>query len=100
MNLYSQEQFPNMDLALSFHIGLCVRIPRGERQKLSELPAEPFIECFRGLQEASEAVTQAQENSDYQSIGVRCREALLAFSNAAQSVVPLTAPTSPPRRAD
>ena len=32
MNLYSQDQFPNMDLALSFHVGLCLRIPRSERQ--------------------------------------------------------------------
>ena len=24
-NLYAQEQFPNMDLALTFHIGLCLR---------------------------------------------------------------------------
>jgi hypothetical protein len=23
MNLYSQDQFPNMDLALTFHVGLC-----------------------------------------------------------------------------
>jgi hypothetical protein len=29
-NLYSQEQFPNMDLALTFHIGLILRIPRTE----------------------------------------------------------------------
>ena len=38
MNLYAQEQFPNMDLALTFHVGLCLRIPRSERQKLSEFP--------------------------------------------------------------
>ena len=50
MNLYSQEQFPNMDLALTFHVGLCLRIPRGDRQKLSELPVEPFVECYRRLQ--------------------------------------------------
>src|ERR1700738_4651144 len=36
-NLYAQEQFPNMDLAMTFHIGLCLRIPRSERQKLSEI---------------------------------------------------------------
>ena len=68
MNLYSQEQFPNMDLALTFHVGLCLRIPRSERQKLSEIPAEPFTACMRGLQEASEALAQAQELADYQSI--------------------------------
>ena len=58
-NLYSQEQFPNMDLALTFHVGLCLRIPRSEKQKLSELPLEPFAQCYRYLSEASEALGQA-----------------------------------------
>jgi hypothetical protein len=71
MNLYAQEQFQNVDLALTFHIGLCLRIPRSDRQKLSEIPAEPFVACFRGLQEASEALAQAQEVADCQSIDVR-----------------------------
>jgi hypothetical protein len=31
-NLYSQEQFPNMDLAVSLHMGICLRIPRSEKQ--------------------------------------------------------------------
>ncbi|MGA2590917.1 MAG: hypothetical protein ABSH32_13445 [Bryobacteraceae bacterium] len=100
MYLYAQEQFPNMDLALTFHIGLCLRIPRSERQKLSEIPAEPFGACLRGLQEASEALGQAQEVADYQSIGVRCREALLAFVNIAQTVMPWTGPEEPPKKAD
>src|SRR6476660_10259782 len=43
-NLYSQEQFPNMDLALTFHIGLILRIPMNHRSKLEELPIEPFGE--------------------------------------------------------
>lgn len=42
MNLYAQDQFPNMDLALTFHVGLCLRIPRGDRDKLSDLGVEPF----------------------------------------------------------
>ena len=46
-------------------------MPRGERQKLYELPVEPFMEPYRGLQEASRAVAQAQETTDYQSIGDR-----------------------------
>jgi hypothetical protein len=100
MNLYAQEQFPNMDLALTFHVGLCLRIPRSDRQKLSEIPAEPFAECLRGLQEASEALTHAQEVSDYQSIGVRCREAMLAFVNVAQAVMPWTETEEPPKKAD
>jgi hypothetical protein len=46
-NLYSQDQFPNMDLALTFHVGLCLRVPRSERTKLSDLPVEPLAACFR-----------------------------------------------------
>jgi hypothetical protein len=99
-NLYAQEQFPNMDLALTFHIGLSLRIPRSERQKLSEIPAEPFAACLRVLQEASEALAQAQEVADYQAVGVRCREALLAFVDIAQTVIPWTAPGEQPKKAD
>lgn len=99
-NLYSQEQFPNMDLALTFHMGLCLRIPRSEKQKLSQIPAEPFAECLRYLQEASDALGQAQEVADYQSIGVRCREALLAFIHAAQTVIPWAGSEEPPQRSN
>jgi hypothetical protein len=99
-NLYSQTQFPNMDLALTFHIGLCLRIPRSERQKLSALPVEPFAEAYRYLGEASDALALAQEVADYQAIGVRCREALLAFAAAAQTVLPWTSEGEPPKKAD
>lgn len=100
MNLYAQEQFPNMDLALTFHVGLCLRIPRSERQKLSEIPVAPFAQSYRGLQEASDALAQASEVADYQAIGVRCRETLLAFIAVAQTVVPWTSSALPPKKAD
>jgi hypothetical protein len=100
MNLYSQEQFPNMDLALTFHIGLCLRIPRSERRQLSELPIEPFAEAYRYLEEAHDALRHSGEVADYQAIGVRCREALLAFAAAAQTVIPWTSKDEPPKKAD
>jgi hypothetical protein len=87
-NLYSQVQFPNMDLAVTFHVGLCLRIPRSEKSKLSELPVEPLAECFRQMSDASDALANAQEVTDFQAIGVRCREALLAFTSSAQIVMP------------
>ena len=99
-NFYSQEQFPNMDLAVTFHVGLCLRIPRSEKQKLSELPVEPFGRCYRYISEASDALNQAQEVLDYQAIGMRCREALLAFVDAAQTLVPWTSVDEKPKRAD
>jgi hypothetical protein len=99
-NLYSQEQFPNMDLALTFHVGLCLRIPRTAEQKISALPIEPFAEAYRYLSEASDALKQAQEVADFQAIGVRCREALLAFTAAAQTVLPWTSSEATPKKAD
>ena len=100
-NLYPQEQFPNMDLAVTFHVGLCLRVPRSEKSQLSELPVEPLAECFRHMSEASDALSNAQEVSDFQAVGVRCREALLAFTSAAQIVMPWSkADDSQPKQAD
>jgi hypothetical protein len=100
MNLYSQAQFPNMDLALTFHIGLCLRIPRSDRQQLCQLPVEPFAEAYRYLEEAREALQHSGEVADYQAIGVRCREALLAFASAAKTVIPWKSKEEPPKKAD
>jgi hypothetical protein len=100
-NLYSQEQFPNMDLAVTLHVGLCLRIPRGEKSKLSELHVEPFAACFRHMSEASDALSSAQEVTDFQAVGVRCREALLTFTSAAQIVMPWSnGDDSKPKQAD
>lgn len=78
-NLYSQEQFPNMDLAVTFHMGLCLRIPRTQQQQVSDRRALPFGAVFGKLREATVALHQAGNLSDYQAIGVRTREALLVF---------------------
>lgn len=99
-NLYSQEQFPNMDYAVTFHVGLCIRIPRSETPSLGSFPIEPFTACIRGLREASDALAHAEEVADYQAIGVRCREALLAFTSTGQTVVPWTSGGEAPKQAD
>jgi len=83
-NLYSQEQFPNMDLALTFHIGLILRIPRTEEQQEGDLRILPFGPVFEKMEEAGIAVTLAQNLADYQAVGVRCREALLELIDVAQ----------------
>jgi hypothetical protein len=54
----------NLDLAVTFHVGLCLRVPRGQRAKLSELPLEPLAACFRHMAEASDALANAQEVTD------------------------------------
>lgn len=88
-NLYSQDQFPNMDLALTFHVGLCIRIPKSEDESISDLPFEPLLACWRTIQEAGEALIHAEEVEDFQAIGMRCREALINFVHVAQEVIQL-----------
>ena len=98
-NLYSQEQFPNMDIAVTFHMGLCLRIPRTEQQRESGRHVKPLQPVLERLTDLSDAIGQAQNVSHYQAIGVRCREALLAFVGAAQDIADW--PIDPaPKRAD
>lgn len=97
-NLYSQEQFPSMDLALTFHIGLILRIPRTEEQQEDDLRILPFGPVFQRMEEAGGAVTQAHNLADYQAVGVRCREALLELIGVAQDAVIWT--DTPPQRAN
>lgn len=97
-NLYSQEQFPNMDLALTFHIGLILRIPRTEKQQEDDLRILPFGPVFEKMEEAGTAVTQAHNLADYQAVGVRCRETLLELIGVAQDAA--TWIDTPPQRAN
>jgi len=97
-NLYSQEQFPNMDLALTFHIGLILRIPRTEEQQRDDQRLLPFGAVFEKLEAAGAAVTQAHSLADYQGVGVRCRETLLELIAVAQDAAVWT--DTPPQRAN
>ena len=98
-NLYSQEQFPNMDLAVTFHMGLCHRVPRSQRGRVSHRAMRSFGGVFTKLKELNDAVGQAQNLGDYQAIGMRGREALLAFAETVQDAAEWTEGTRP-KRAD
>jgi hypothetical protein len=96
-NLYSQAQFPNMDLAVTFHMGLCLRIPRAEKDRIPRRAMRSFGAVFTRLRELEDALSQAQNLGDYQAVGVRSREALLALVAAAQDSAEW-APDNPPER--
>ena len=93
-NLYSQAQFPNMDLAVTFHTGLCLRIPRTQRQRSSDRNIKPFEassrRCRRYLRRCPRPTV-----ADYQAVGMRSREALLAFAKAANEVIEWDSGTPP-----
>jgi hypothetical protein len=98
-NLYSQDQFPNMDLAVTFHMGLCLRIPRCRKGGFSKRQAAPLSDVIQQVHDIDEALSQALNLADLQGIGVRCREALLAFVAVAQDVMEWPG-TEKPKRAD
>jgi hypothetical protein len=99
-NLYSQAQFPEMDYVLTFHIGLCIRVPRRERESVSGYDYEPFQACLRSCDETTRALEQAEEVQDFQAIGMRCREMLIDLGRAASSVVTFAPGEDPPKVAD
>lgn len=99
-NLYSQTQFPNMDYAVTFHLGLCVRIPRtNDEDELIESCFSPFSLVLNELHTLPDSLGQAKSLSDYQGIGVKCRELLLSFVGAAQDAINWPVDT-PPQRAN
>lgn len=97
-NLYSQEQFPNLDLALTFHMGLCLRMPRGDREEASANEVWPFADVLNAISQCDDALSQANDSGAYRAIGVRCRETLLSFIHAAQDACEWTSET--PKRSD
>jgi hypothetical protein len=99
-NLYSQSQFPNMDLALTFHVGLSLRIPRSDRGTVNDLQVEPLVACWRAMEDAKAELDRAQEVEDFQAIGVRCRESLLTLIHVAQDCIEVAQGTERPKRSD
>jgi hypothetical protein len=79
-NLYSQSDFPSMDICLSFHVGLVVRMMENRSLSVEEMEARaPILRAFRKLDSARTALHEARESEHFQTVGVLCREALLTL---------------------
>lgn len=91
-NLYSKEHFPSMDHALNQHIGLIERV-RAREFKITHTTEEQqdrLATSFRRIDQANDALSKADEAEDFQAVGMRCRECLLAFIRevATEAMVP------------
>lgn len=98
-NLYDQEAFPTVDQAFSLHLGLMQQlIDRGRR----EGPDEPgsISPAWRRFQQAAEAMNGAGEAEDYQAVGLKCREALIALTKQYRDADWLIEPAEPPKAGD
>jgi len=78
-NLYSQALMPSLDYTLSFHIGLMARVAARREPEGSEAEQEFLVVSNRKLVQASEAFDHADEAEEFQAVGMRCRECLLAL---------------------
>jgi predicted Zn-ribbon and HTH transcriptional regulator len=78
-NLYSQTLMPSLDYVLSFHIGLMARVAAHREPEGSEAEQEFLLVTNRKMVQSSQAFDQADEAEEFQAVGMRCRECLLAL---------------------
>jgi predicted RNA-binding Zn-ribbon protein involved in translation (DUF1610 family) len=85
MNLYTQRDFPSMDKAYSFHLGLMLRVMAKDEPEASDEEQDRLPTSWRRWKDAAEALDDADEPEDFQAVGMRLRESLLAFVKTAAS---------------
>jgi hypothetical protein len=78
-NLYSQQDFPSMDYALSFHIGLMHRMSAREGPDVTDEHLHRAERTWRKWTQAAESLDKAEEAEDFQAVGLKLRECLISF---------------------
>jgi hypothetical protein len=99
-NLYYQEHFPSVDVALSFHIGLMTRVLAREKVPAEDEPRQRLAGAWRRWIQASEALEQADEAEQFQAVGIQCRECLLEFVRVVADDRMVPEGQEPPKRGD
>lgn len=100
-NLYSQKQFPSMDYAISFHVGVTTRMTARDRILTDDQQQiERFLTAWRKLNQAGESIDNSREAEDYQAVGMRCRECLIEFVKSSAKRLPLQRGEIAPKAAD
>lgn len=68
-NLYSQDDFPQIDMALTFHIGLGAILVEQSRAALEDAEAQTQVaSSWRRFQQAIQAMNDAEEAEDFQAV--------------------------------
>jgi hypothetical protein len=100
-NLYSQDDFPQVEQALIFHIGLGVFMTEHSRSELEDAEAqEQVASSWRRLHQAIDSMNDAEESEAFQAVGVKCRDALIALAKDHASSDWLGEVSQPPKAAD
>ena len=77
-NLYAQDAFNDIDQAFTYHLGVCALLREQSRVEADEESMERIGRPWRRFVKAVDAMSEAEEAEDFQAVGIRCREALLA----------------------
>jgi hypothetical protein len=85
LNVYSQEDFKSRDVALTFHVGLALRIAAERRPPVAGGAVDLIAGSWRRWQQAVDALGTAREAEDFQAVGVRLRECMVSFAEEISS---------------
>ncbi len=99
-NLYSQRDFPSLDYTISFHVGLSTRMMGRREPGASEEEQDRLAGPWRRWTQAAEALDRADEAEEFQAVGMRCRESLIAFARAVATEGMVPAGQNAPKRSD
>jgi len=99
-NLYPQEDFHDLDQVFTFHLGLCLKLRERFRNDADEESAQHIGRTWRRYAKAVDAMGEAEEAEDFQAVGIRCREALLALIRDHARADWLVEIETPPKAAD
>lgn len=101
-NLYPQAHFPTMDHALNNHIGLIERVRAKEfkRTHTTEEQQDRLATSFRRIEQANDALNEADEAEEFQAVGMRCRECLLSFIREVATKAMVPKEQEPPKQSD
>jgi hypothetical protein len=78
--LYSQDDFKTYEAALTYHVGLSVMMAERSRMDMPQDKRQVIAGAWRRLQQAAEDMHASSESADFQAIGLKCRDALLAVA--------------------
>ncbi|HUC65274.1 MAG TPA: hypothetical protein VMA53_07600 [Stellaceae bacterium] len=78
-NLYSQALMPSLDYTLSFHIGLMARMMSRRKPGVPMAEQALIRAAWRRWEQAAQALDEAEEAEEFQAVGMRCRETLIAM---------------------
>jgi hypothetical protein len=99
-NLYSQVDFNEVDMAFTYHLGICALLRERTRTETDDESAEHIGRPWRRFVKAVDAMSEAEEAEDFQAVGIRCREALLALGREHSSAGWLPSSDEIPKVAD